>query len=113
MTDSCLFCRIASGAIPVSLIAENEYAVAFRDIAPKAPVHVLVIPRRHIASLSEADDSAELGQIVSLAAEVARQEGLSEAGYRVVTNTGPDGGQSVPHLHFHVLGGRAMGWPPG
>ena len=113
MTDSCLFCRIASGAIPVSLIAENAHAVAFRDIAPKAPVHVLVIPRRHIASLSEADDSAELGQVVTLAAEVARQEGLEEAGYRVVANTGADGGQSVHHLHFHVLGGRSMGWPPG
>ncbi len=113
MTDSCLFCRIASGAIPVSLIAENAHAVAFRDIAPKAPVHVLVIPRRHIASLSDADDPGELGQIVSLAAEVAKQEGLAEAGYRVVANTGADGGQSVHHLHFHVLGGRSMGWPPG
>lgn len=76
-------------------------------------MHVLVIPRRHIASLSGASDPLELGQVTSLAAEVARQEGLAESGYRVVTNIGSDGGQSVQHLHFHVLGGRAMGWPPG
>ncbi len=113
MTDSCLFCKIASGAVPVTLIAQNDHAVAFRDIAPKAPVHVLVIPRRHIPSIAQATDQAELGAVAALAAEVARQEGLEQAGYRVVTNTGEDGGQSVAHLHFHVLGGRAMGWPPG
>ncbi len=114
MSDApCLFCRIASGEVPVTLIAENEHAVAFRDIAPKAPVHVLVIPRRHIASISQATNHAELGAVAALAAEVARQEGLEPAGYRIVTNTGADGGQSVLHLHFHVLGGRALGWPPG
>ncbi len=111
--NACLFCRIASGEVPVTLIAENEHAVAFRDIAPKAPVHVLVIPRRHISSIAQATDHAELGAVAALAAEVARLEGLEESGYRVVTNTGADGGQSVLHLHFHVLGGRAMGWPPG
>jgi histidine triad (HIT) family protein len=114
MTDtSCLFCRIVSGEIPATLIAETPHAVAFRDIAPKAPVHVLVIPRRHIGSLAEASDSAELGAVLALAAAVAVQEGVSERGYRVVTNVGEDGGQSVGHLHFHVLGGRALGWPPG
>jgi histidine triad (HIT) family protein len=110
---SCLFCRIVSGEIPATLIAETPHAVAFRDIAPKAPVHVLVIPRRHIGSLAEAADSAELGAVLALAAAVAVQEGVSERGYRVVTNVGEDGGQSVGHLHFHVLGGRALGWPPG
>lgn len=114
MTDaSCLFCRIVAGEIPATLIAESASAVAFRDIAPKAPVHVLVIPRRHIGSLAEADDSAELGEVLTLAAVVAAQEGVAATGYRVVTNVGEDGGQSVGHLHFHVLGGRALGWPPG
>jgi len=114
MTDTaCLFCRIVSGEIPATLIAETPHAVAFRDIAPKAPVHVLVIPRRHIGSLAEAGDSAELGEVLSLAAAVAVQEGVAATGYRVVTNVGEDGGQSVGHLHFHVLGGRALGWPPG
>lgn len=114
MSDpTCLFCRIVSGEIPATLIAETPEAVAFRDIAPKAPVHVLVIPRRHVASLATADDSAELGAVLSLAARVAREAGVSESGYRVVTNVGEHGGQSVGHLHFHVLGGRALGWPPG
>jgi histidine triad (HIT) family protein len=114
MSDtSCLFCRIVSGEIPATLIAETPLAVAFRDIAPKAPVHALVIPRRHVTSLAAATDSAELGAVLALAAQVAVQEGVAESGYRVVTNVGDDGGQSVGHLHFHVLGGRALGWPPG
>lgn len=114
MSDaSCLFCRIVAGEIPATLIAETPHAVAFRDIAPKAPVHVLVIPRRHVGSLATATDAAELGEIVALAARVAEQEGVSASGYRLVTNVGEDGGQSVGHLHFHVLGGRALGWPPG
>ncbi len=113
MSSPCLFCRIAAGEIPVALVAENPHAVAFRDIAPKAPVHLLVIPRRHVASLAEATDPDELGHLLALAAEVARREGLAESGYRVVANTGADGGQTVFHLHLHVLGGRAMGWPPG
>jgi histidine triad (HIT) family protein len=111
--SSCLFCRIAAGEIPATIVAETDWAVAFRDIAPKAPVHVLVIPRRHVESLSEETDVAELGELLMLAVDVARQEGIAESGYRVVTNVGEDGGQSVGHLHFHVLGGRAMGWPPG
>lgn len=114
MSDaSCLFCRIVSGEIPAALIAETPHAVAFRDIAPKAPVHALVIPRRHVASLAAATDAVELGEVLALAARVAEQEGVSASGYRVVTNVGEDGGQSVGHLHFHVLGGRALGWPPG
>jgi histidine triad (HIT) family protein len=114
MSDAaCLFCRIVAGEIPATLLAESPRAVAFRDIAPMAPVHVLVIPRRHVGSLAEAMEAAELGEVLSLAARVAEQEGVAGSGYRVVTNVGEDGGQSVGHLHFHVLGGRALGWPPG
>ncbi|HMS03877.1 MAG TPA: histidine triad nucleotide-binding protein [Gemmatimonadaceae bacterium] len=114
MSDpTCLFCRIVAGEIPAQLVAETPEALAFRDIAPKAPVHVLVIPRRHVASLATAADAAELGALTQLAARVAAQEGVAETRYRVVTNVGADGGQSVGHLHFHVLGGRALGWPPG
>lgn len=113
MTDPCIFCRIVAGEIPAPLLAESGHAVAFRDLDPKAPVHVLVIPRRHVVSLVEADSREELGDLMMLVAEVARLEGLEEGGYRTVLNTGRDGGQSVFHLHAHVLGGRAMGWPPG
>ncbi len=113
MTDNCLFCRIAKGEIPTKFVAETDEAVAFRDIAPKAPVHVLVIPRQHLTSLATAEDEDLLGKLVMLAANVARDEGISESGYRVIVNTGPDGGQSVDHLHFHVMGGRQLTWPPG
>lgn len=113
MTEACVFCRIARGEIPAPILARNEHAVAFRDLDPKAPVHVLVVPIRHVASLAEATDAAELASVMLLAAEVARMEGLEASGYRTVLNTGRDGGQSVFHLHAHVLGGRPMGWPPG
>ena len=113
MTESCLFCRIVRGEIPVSTIAENEHAIAFRDISPQAPVHVLVVPRRHVASLAEADNALEVGAIALLAAQVARAEGIDGSGYRTVMNSGADGGQTVHHLHMHLLGGRAMKWPPG
>ena len=113
MSDACLFCRIVRGELPVTLVAENAHAVAFRDIHPQAPVHILVVPRRHIASQAEATDAAELGAIGLLAAEVARQQGVEAGGYRTVMNTGPDGGQTVAHLHMHLLGGRPMTWPPG
>ena len=115
MTDEsadCIFCRIGRGEIPATIVAENDAAVAFRDLDPKAPVHVLVIPREHVKSLAEAADPALLGEVMALAAEVARLEGLS-GGYRVVLNSGPDAGQTVHHLHAHVLGGRKMAWPPG
>ena len=113
MSDACIFCRIAGGSMPAALVASNEHAVAFRDVHPQAPSHLLVIPRRHVASLAEATDAAELGALLLLAAEVARTAGLADTGYRVVANTGHDGGQTVHHLHLHVLGGRAMHWPPG
>ncbi len=113
MSTTCLFCRIASGEIPATIIAQNASCIAFRDIAPQAPVHVLVIPRAHAQSLSDAAALPVLADLLSLARDVAQQEGVADSGYRVVTNTGADGGQSVSHLHLHVLGGRAMSWPPG
>jgi histidine triad (HIT) family protein len=113
MTDQCIFCRIVAGTIPAKEVARTPQAVAFRDLHPQAPVHVLVIPTRHVASLATADDAAELGALLTLCADVARQEGLEAGGYRVVTNIGRDGGQTVGHLHLHVLGGRPLDWPPG
>lgn len=112
----CIFCRIAKGEIPATVVGGNEHAVAFRDLAPKAPTHVLVIPRRHIASTAEAtgpEDQALLGEVLALAIATAADLGLATGGYRLVLNTGPDGGQTVGHLHVHLLGGRPMGWPPG
>jgi histidine triad (HIT) family protein len=109
---NCVFCKIARGEIPATIVGENEVALAFLDLDAKAPVHVLVIPRKHVASLAHSPDPATLGEVLALAAQVARTEGL-EGGYRVVINTGPDGGQTVSHLHAHVLGGRNMAWPPG
>ena len=112
MTDSCLFCRIVRGEIPARIVREDEHTVAFRDIDPKAPTHVLVIPRVHVASLDEARDPALVGQVMLAAAEVAASEGIA-GGYRTVINTGADAGQTVHHLHVHVLGGRRLTWPPG
>ncbi len=109
---SCIFCKIARGEIPATIVAENEAAIAFRDLDAKAPVHVLVIPRKHVASLDHYPDPVVLGEVLLLAAEVARKDGLKD-GYRVVINTGPDAGQTIHHLHAHVLGGRNMAWPPG
>ena len=113
MAADCLFCRIARGEIPATIVAQNDDCVAFRDIDPKAPTHVLVIPRTHVPSLAEADDPALVGKLALLAAEIARSEGLTERGYRTVINTGPDAGQTVHHIHLHLLGGRKLGWPPG
>jgi histidine triad (HIT) family protein len=113
MASDCLFCRIVTGEIPATRVAETESAIAIRDIDPKAPTHVLVIPRTHVSSLAEASDSSMLGDLLSLAADVASSEGIVDDGYRVVVNVGRDGGQSVDHLHLHVLGGRQLTWPPG
>jgi len=111
----CVFCRMVAGEIPSQRIYEDEQIIAIRDINPQAPVHVLIMPKRHIASVLEAaaGDAGLLGQIALVAATVARQEGVARRGFRLVTNTGPDGGQAVAHLHYHLLGGRPMGWPPG
>lgn len=113
--ESCIFCRIAEGQAPADVLFADEDVVAFVDAFPKAPVHVLVIPRRHLVSLTEGvpEDSAVLGKLLLAAAEVARLTGIDSTGYRVVTNNGPGAGQSVFHLHLHVLGGRRLGWPPG
>ena len=113
--DDCLFCKILAGAIPSEKVAESDLAFAFRDIRPAMPTHVLVIPRKHIDNAHEltADDGDDLAAMYLLAQEVATQEGLAERGYRLVFNVGADSGNTVPHLHLHVLGGRVMGWPPG
>ena len=113
--QNCLFCKIAAGEIPAAKIFEDERAVVFRDINPQAPTHALVIPRAHVASLNEAseDDEALLGHLLLVAARVAREEGHADGGYRTVINTNADAGQTVFHVHVHVLGGRTLTWPPG
>jgi histidine triad (HIT) family protein len=113
MPDACLFCRIASGEIPATIVAEDATCIAFRDVNPQAPVHVLVIPRAHVPSLNEVASPVLLADVLQMAREVAKQEGIAATGYRVVFNTNGDGGQTVFHLHAHVLGGRHMAWPPG
>ena len=112
---SCLFCKIAAKEIPATIVAENEHALAFRDIRPAAPTHMLGIPKKHITGIATADDGDALllGQLMLLARDVAKLDGLDATGYRLVTNNGENAGQSVFHMHVHVLGGRAMAWPPG
>ena len=114
MSD-CLFCAIGAGGIPADVVYSDADAVAFRDIAPQAPVHVLVIPREHHATAADlaAANAALAGRLLEIAGAVAAQEGIADSGYRVVTNTGEGAGQSVAHVHFHVLGGRGLTWPPG
>ncbi len=111
----CLFCKIAAGDIPSNKLFEDDRLLAFYDIDPQAPVHFLVIPKKHIdsAAVLTEDDAALLGHIYAVIAQLATQLGIAENGYRVVTNVGADGGQSVKHLHFHVLAGRSLAWPPG
>lgn len=111
----CIFCRIAQGEIPAQVVREDDDTIAFRDLDPKAPLHVLVIPRRHIGSVNDLrpSDGAVMGALFVAAREVARSEGVAEAGYRLVMNTGAAAGQSVQHVHLHVLGGRTLLWPPG
>jgi histidine triad (HIT) family protein len=111
----CLFCSIIGGKIKGEIVFEDQNVVAFKDIRPAAPVHLLIVPRKHIESVSSlvAEDSPIIGAIFSAAAKLARDFGIAESGYRVVVNNGPDAGQSVFHLHYHLLGGRPMHWPPG
>lgn len=113
MANDCLFCRIVNREIPATLVAEDAHTLAFRDISPKAPTHVLVVPKVHVASLDDATDGEMLGRLLLMAKSVARQEGIVEGGYRTVLNTNAGAGQTVFHLHAHVMGGRHMGWPPG
>ena len=111
----CLFCKIIDGDIPSNVVFENADVLAFRDISPQAPTHILIIPRRHISTINDiGDDDRELvGSLFTAAKEIAAAEGLSEDGYRVVMNCGEGAGQSVFHIHLHLLGGRGLGWPPG
>jgi histidine triad (HIT) family protein len=113
--SECLFCRIASGELTSDEVASGDTWLAFRDIDPQAPAHVLVIPRRHVTSLNELaeEQAAEAAELLLACRQVAEKAGIGESGYRVVINTNRDGGQLVPHLHLHVLGGRVMEWPPG
>ena len=113
MAENCLFCRIIRKEIPAKIVAETEDSVAFRDINPQAPVHILVVPREHIPTVKDAKDPAVIGTLTQLAADLARREGVADSGYRLVINTNADAGQTVFHLHMHLLGGRHMSWPPG
>lgn len=113
--NTCIFCQIIEGEIPATIVYRDERSLAFDDVNPQAPVHVLVISHEHIESLDDATqrDEATLGHLLRVAARIANEKGLSESGYRTVINTGAGAGQSVFHLHVHVLGGRVLGWPPG
>ncbi len=115
MSEKTLFEKICRQEIPVTLVHEDSHCVAFHDIAPQAPVHILIIPRRAIprVGLATAADEVLLGHLLITAAKIARSEGIAESGYRLIINHGPDGGETIPHLHVHLLGGRQLGWPPG
>ena len=116
MTSSnCLFCKIASGDIPAEIIFESERAIAFRDISPQAPLHAIIIPKKHIATINdiEVEDQLVVGSLFTAAKSIAEREGFSDQGYRTVMNCNADAGQTVFHIHLHLLGGRALGWPPG
>ena len=111
----CLFCRIVRGGIPSTKVHDDDLVLAFRDIAPRSPTHILVIPKEHIASAADLteDDGPMLGRLFAATARIAREEGIADAGYRLVSNVGRWGGQTVDHLHIHLMGGRAFEWPPG
>ena len=111
----CLFCKIVAGQIPATIVFQDDHVVAFKDITPRAPTHVLIVPRRHIASLNDlsAGDDALVGEMVRAAAAIATEQGLADRGYRTVFNCNADAGQTVFHIHLHLLGGRTMAWPPG
>ena len=113
--DTCIFCKIANKEIPSTIVYEDEDVIAFRDLNPEAPVHILVIPKKHIASLNAAtaEDQQLLGKVLLTIQKIAAEQGIAEKGYRVVTNCGEQGGQTVMHLHFHLMGGREMLWPAG
>jgi histidine triad (HIT) family protein len=115
MADDCLFCRIASGELQAEIVHEDEHCVAFEDINPQAPTHVLVIPRRHVSTLNDLDpgDHELIGRLVGAARDIARNRGLADEGYRTVFNCNAAAGQTVFHIHLHLIGGRTLGWPPG
>ena len=113
--NGCLFCAFVDGKIKANIVYQDERLVAFTDIRPQAPVHILIIPRQHIAGVLniESDDHALIGEIFQVASRLAREQGIAESGFRVVVNSGADAGQSVFHLHYHLIGGLLMSWPPG
>ena len=113
--NECLFCKMVSGVIPCDKVYENEYLLAFRDINPKAPTHILIIPKKHITTLNEINENDQdlLGELLLTAKKIAKDEGIDTSGYRTVINCNSDGGQTVFHIHMHLLGGRQMAWPPG
>lgn len=115
MTENCLFCKIAAGEIPSTEVYSDEHIVAFRDISPVAPQHILIIPRKHIQSVAALipEDAAMMGHLMVTARKIAEEVGVAESGFRCVLNTGEDGGQTVGHLHLHILAGRRLTWPPG
>lgn len=115
MASDCLFCKIIAGEIPSNEVYSDDDVYAFHDINPTAPTHVLIIPKKHLTSINEAssEDTALLGKLLLNANDIATSLGLAQGGFRYVINTGKDGGQTVDHLHLHILGGRALGWPPG
>ncbi|HUR92900.1 MAG TPA: histidine triad nucleotide-binding protein [Gemmatimonadaceae bacterium] len=113
MSEHCLFCRIIKREVAAEIVAESDECLAFKDADPQAPVHVLVVPKQHVSSLNDVTDAATAGALALMAAEVARAAGIADSGYRTVINTNGNGGQSVFHLHLHVLGGRKLVWPPG
>jgi histidine triad (HIT) family protein len=115
MSPACLFCRIVAGEIPATTVHADDLVIAIRDVTPRAPTHVLLLPREHIASAADLTEAhgALLGRLFAVAADLARSEGIAERGYRLTTNVGTWGGQSVPHLHVHLMGGREFDWPPG
>ena len=111
----CIFCKIVAEEIPADVVYTDDQVIAFRDISPQAPTHILVIPREHISSVNDLseDHASMVGRLILVAKELAAEDGLAESGYRLVLNTGPDGGQAVSHIHLHLFGGRPMAWPPG
>ena len=115
MSEECLFCKLVNGEIPSNKVHEDDKALAFHDISPQAPVHVLIVPKEHLDSLNDAGkgDESLLGYLLRLAPRIANQLGIAEGGFRTCINTGSDAGQSVEHLHLHIMGGRPMTWPPG
>ena len=115
MATDCLFCRIITGELPSTKVHEDDLVLGIRDIAPRSPTHILLMPKRHIASARDLtdDDAPLVGRLFTVAADLARSEGIADAGYRLVSNVGAWGGQSVDHLHIHLMGGRAFEWPPG
>jgi histidine triad (HIT) family protein len=110
---NCIFCKIINKEIPSSLVYEDDKVLAFNDISPQAPVHIIVIPKKHVTSVSELDDISAVSDLFAVMNKIAAEKGIEKSGYRIVVNHGKDAGQAVPHLHFHLLGGRPLSWPPG